>query len=84
MMAETASDGRQKESQEQRLKNVLEYERIMHLQASQLRSDLSYACIIPAILLISIGGKPGLLSLSFGGAATYLLDLLESIEVIKS
>lgn len=71
-----------KEDEEQKTRNdILEYERIMNLQASQIRSDLSYACIIPAILLVSIAGKPGLISLSFGGAATYLLDLLESVEV---
>lgn len=71
-----------KEDEEQKTRNdIMEYERIMKLQASQIRSDLSYACIIPAILLISIAGKPGLISLSFGGVATYLLDLLESVEV---
>lgn len=74
-----------KEDQEKALReSMLEYDRIMHTQASQIRSDLSYACVVPAILLISMGGKPGLLCLSFGGVATYLLDLLESVEVSVS
>lgn len=68
-------------SDETDVHDTLEYDQLMQLQANQLRRDLTYACAVPMLLLVSIGGKPALLTLSFGGVATYLLDLLESVEV---
>jgi hypothetical protein len=60
---------------------TFDFDRLMKLQADQIRRDLTYASILPAIVLISISGNPGLFTLCFGGIATYILDLLESVEV---
>ena len=45
------------------------------------KNELFLAVCIPFIILIIFGGRPCLLTLTFGGLICYIFDLLGSVEV---
>jgi len=56
-------------------------EAVVQNQISRIRNELVCAVTLPFLALLGIGSSPTLYALAFGSVASYVMDLLESLEV---
>jgi hypothetical protein len=56
-------------------------ENVLFTQSTKIRNELLYASILPFFAILGVGSSPTLYACAFGGVASYVMDLLESLEV---